>query len=534
MNSKKVDPNFVQEWIKANPDIYKELKEKYPETADEDFVSLEIAVASTDAENENKSADNELSAIKSTEIIRTFENPTYLKHLSIIDSKTIGKKLNLDEQNLHDILYKIMSDVHFEFQIYRTTKTFLFEQLGWITDHRSYKEYHQKLYDLFESLRINGREYNIFKRYTGVDKIDWEKISFISGFISEHSMKSDNIDNDIVEFSIGTKLRILLNNPKAFGRLSIDINITFKTPQAKKLYEYTIAECGLRYNELIKNGKLLIQIVGIKDKIHPLLEITNEKLTNKKLTILMEKTLMEINENPLSKVYVRALKMNEKTGKKKHVEPITKGLKKIIGYEYLIVEKSAVTEPSLFLANPEELDEIDNNEPDESTKKAIETLGTIYPQKNIVMNIIKIIEMKYPEYDLNAYISECIKYTKKSNTTNFQAYLRKTIEQDYPNYTQITKTLAESQKSTENKKSKITAREYKDLVDGYIQRNWDALSTQEKQTYKENAEAKIKESQNQGYITYISVEDYAQSLYVDYLEEADPEYKQILSKKPYR
>jgi hypothetical protein len=465
----KIDPDFVKTWINEHPDTYKELKEKFPETEDADFVLWHVSSAVSNLNHENPDSVEEF-AVKNTEIVQSFKNFNYLKHLSMVDSKKIsGKDLDLNEKVLLDILYKIMHDDNFKHQIYSTTKSFLIDQLGWRGLNRSRKELHEKLFNHFEALRTGGLAYNIFNRYTGADRDEWNKISstFVSGFISEHSVGEDNIDDEIVEFSIGTKLRLLLASPKAFAKLCIDINITFKTLQAKKLYEYSIAELGLRNIEFMKKGELVVTIIGIKT-IHTLLEINNQELENKKLTMVMERTLKEINENRLSKINIKVLKINEKNGKQKYIETITKGSKEIIGYKYCIIKKPSVEydfsqNGNNFMllpapANKSEPTLFDMQIADESKDSAIKKLEFIYQNKTIAMSIIKIVETKYPDFDLDGYISGCIDYTNSHDVKNFSAYLRNVIEDNHINYTQKTKT----------KEIKNNVSTYDEIINRYI------------------------------------------------------------------
>jgi hypothetical protein len=380
--------------------------------------------------------------VEDTRIVKRFEDSEYLKHVSVVDSRVLGKELGLDEGKLLDVLYKIMDDVDFKFQIYGTTKTFLCEQLGWVDRHYTKKEIHKKLYEYFESLRIGGRAYNIFGRYKGKDKEDWQKPSLTTGFISEHNLDENNVEVEDIIFTIGYMHRIILANPKAFGKFSIDINVTFKTIQAKRLYDFTIVECGLRHDEFKKTGEMCIEIVGIKEKLHPLLEIGNSDLDNKKLTVLIEKILEEINENPLSRIIIKTLKTEEKTGKtgnaitkKKYVETI-KNKKEICGYRYYVIKKAAA---KTLLASKKSVSVEGDKQPEAEERtnllrpETAEMLKCCFGEPDVVA-IVKKAQDKYPSYDLNVYIPKCIKYTKDRNPDNFPGYLRTTIEEDHAGF----------------------------------------------------------------------------------------------------
>jgi len=418
-----------------------------------------------------------LLKVEDSRIVKKFDDVHYEMHVAVVDSRIIGKELGLDEGKLLDVLYKIMDDADFQFQMYGTTKTFLCEQLGWNDRHYTKKEIHSKLYEYFETLRIGGRAYNLFDRYKGKDKADWQKPSLTTGFISEHNLNEKNIEVEDIVFTIGYMHRIILSNPKAFGKFSIDINVTFKTIQAKRLYDYTIVECGLRHEQFKKEGELTIEITGIKEKIHPLLEIGNAKLSNKKLTVLVEKILEEINENPLSRIIIKTLKTEEKTGKtgnqiikKKYVETI-KNKKEICGYRYYVTKKAtvkALLSSKRSVPGNIEQPEQQNESVDSLHPEIMDMLKCHFNEPDIAA-IIQKAKNKYPDYDLNVYIPKCIKYTKDHNPKNFSGYLRTAIEGDHAGFGTWIGEQADKHRKAEERKQREEQAEMRQQQDADMQ-----------------------------------------------------------------
>jgi len=449
------------------------------------------------------------------------------KHTAFIHTNA---HLTVVSRKIQNVLYKTIYDSNdWDTKFYFIKKSDITKYLG----RTSKKTTNEDLKTHLSELRKSGISWNIF----GQDRQNadtWSELAagetgVISGFLIIE--KSQENPCSYVRFTVDESIKEMIREPNIYAFLNLSIQRLLKKKASLVWYEVFVEElCRSGQDEAITrwySNNDIRQILGI---------LPNEYKTNKSL---FHKCITEaINEiNDKTDIYV------------KEISPLHKeGSREIVAHQFKVSKKKEISqqvEQTSLDFSEETVDEFGSVELHKHIRKTYtksvaevgdlaisDDLTLMFPQDtaNIIFDSAK---QKYAEdgIDVNTLIRDNIEYSKTKKPENLSAYIRMAIENDYVGSVKKQKTRKLKEEQLKEQPQKLTAAKYKELIENYTMKEWDKLSSEEKQVFMNEEAVIIKKRPNH---TVKSVEEETiWESFTKHLEETDQEYKKILSQRPY-